>query len=387
MHLPFFKKSTDESVPQKSDLDSDISQLKLKEENLSEQIINLENVLSMIEEGILVINRSFQVVFVNQVVLAMLGYISADLINKKLDDVVKVFDKDVSLTALHLCPLQEEKNFSQIFAKKSLKLVAKKETMVDLITRQFKDKSGQYYFVLILTDASKEKQLENMKLDFLSMAAHELRTPLTSINGYMSVFLNENKDKLDSDQKQLLDQVVTATEQLRVLVENLLNASKIEKGVINVNFEVADYIYTTADTIDLFRQKANQKNIEFEFDNTGLANTKIRIDKVRINEVISNLLSNAIKYTDPGGKIKVWIDVKDDQLITHVADTGKGINPQVLSSIFHKFVRGVGPLDQSIKGSGLGLYIAKSIIEMHHGQIWVQSELGKGSTFSFSLPL
>lgn len=379
MHLPFFNKSkvTDKPTSQVPDLNS----------TLTDQITNLKNVLSIIEEGILVVDRSYQVVFANLIVLDMLGYSDQNLINKKLEDVVKIYDKDVSLTALHLCPFQEGANFRQIFAKKSLKLVAKKETMVDLITRQFKDKSGQYYFVLIATDASKEKQLENMKLDFLSMAAHELRTPLTSINGYMSVFLQENKDKLDSDQKHLLDQVVTATEQLRVLVENLLNASKIEKGVINVNFEVADYIYATAETIDLFRQKANQKNIEFEFDNTGLANTKIRIDKVRINEVISNLLSNAIKYTDSGGKIKVWIDVKDDQLITHVADTGKGINPQVLSSIFHKFVRGVGPLDQSIKGSGLGLYIAKSIVEMHHGQIWVESKLGKGSHFSFSLPL
>ncbi len=379
MHLPFFNKSkvTDKPTSQVPDLNS----------TLTDQITNLKNVLSIIEEGILVVDRSYQVVFANLIVLDMLGYSDQNLINKKLEDVVKIYDKDVSLTALHLCPFQEGANFRQIFAKKSLKLVAKKETMVDLITRQFKDKSGQYYFVLIATDASKEKQLENMKLDFLSMAAHELRTPLTSINGYMSVFLQENKDKLDSDQKHLLDQVVTATEQLRVLVENLLNASKIEKGVINVNFEVADYIYATAETIDLFRQKANQKNIEFEFDNTGLANTKIRIDKVRINEVISNLLSNAIKYTDSGGKIKVWIDVADDQLITHVADTGKGINPQVLSSIFHKFVRGVGPLDQSIKGSGLGLYIAKSIVEMHHGQIWVESKLGKGSHFSFSLPL
>lgn len=379
MHLPFFKESKPAEKPtsQVSDLNS----------TLTDQIINLENVLSIIEEGILVIDQRFKVVFANQVALEMLGYTSQNLINHKLDDVIKVYDKDVLLTNQHLSPLQEDQNFSQIFDRKGLKLIAKKEITVNLIVKQFKNKSDKYYFVLILTDTSKEKQLESMKLDFVSMAAHELRTPLTSINGYMSVFLNENKDKLDADQKHLLDAVVSATEQLRILVEDLLSASKIEKGVLNVNFEIADYILTISDTIDFFKGKAASKNIEFEFENTSSMSPKIRIDKVRINEVISNLLSNAIKYTDFGGKIKVWIEIKDNQLLTYIADTGKGISPLVLPTLFNKFVRGVGPLDQSIKGSGLGLYIAKSIVEMHHGRIWVESEQGKGSTFSFSLPL
>ena len=397
MHLPFFKNSkTASESDHKADSTSQLNRLKTSEATLVNQITNLEKVLASMEEGVLVINRSFQIVFASQVAQEMLGYSGAALVNKKLDDVIKVYDKDVPLTSLYLCPLrprseasplQEGQNSQKIFEQKDLKLVGGKEIIANLITKQFQDSKGQYYFVLIFTDATIKNQLENQKLDFVSMAAHELRTPLTSINGYMSVFLNENKAKLDADQKQLLDHVVMATEQLRVLVEDLLNASKIEKGVLNVNFEVADFVFTIQDTIDTFKERAVKKNIAFEFENKSSANPKLRIDKVRINEVISNLLSNAIKYTDSGGEIKVSIEVKDNQLVTQVKDTGKGINPEVLPTLFNKFVRGATPLDQSVKGSGLGLYIAKSIVEMHHGKIWVQSQLGKGSTFSFSIPL
>ncbi len=390
MDLPFLNKPKPRlpSKQQLASLDSEIQAAKLRVNTMEEQLINLESLLSIIEEGIIILDSGFKVIFVNQKAVQMVGLSPEALTNYKVADKLKFFDKDTELTILHICPLQKDKSQAEIFSRKGLKVVGGKKITVDLITKQFEGKSGQIYFALIIKDTTSQSELENMKMDFVSMAAHELRTPLTSINGYMSVFLSENKDKLNADQRHLLDRVVMATEQLRVLVENLLNASKIEKGVLNVNFEVADFVFTIQETIDAFKQRAVEKNIEFEFENKSSVNPKLRLDKVRINEVVANLISNAIKYTDFGGKIKLWIEVADNQLITHVTDTGKGISPEVLPTLFNKFVRGGEALDQSaIKGSGLGLYIAKSIVEMHHGKIWAESELGKGSTFSFSLPL
>lgn len=389
MFLPFLKKKnlTTQKDSQIATLQAQIQSEKNFEYKLDQQIYNLKVFLSLMDEGLVVLSEDFRIIFISHRVLEMLGLVYQDVIGQKIDAVIKFYDKDTELPPTHLCPVQKDLIQAQIYNKKELKVVAKQSVIVELSTKQFRNKDGQIFFGLVIKDYNKESQLENMKLDFVSMAAHELRTPLTSINGYMSVFLNENKDKLTDDQKQLLNSVVNATQQLRILVEDLLNISKIEKGVMNINLETVDYISTISDTIQYFKQKSSEKNIEFSFENNTGVIPRIRLDKVRINEVLTNLLSNALKYTDGGGRIRVWLEIKDSQLVTHVSDTGKGVNPETVPNLFKKFYRAVTPLDQSIKGTGLGLYISKSIVEMHKGRIWVESELGKGSTFSYSLPM
>lgn len=394
--LPFFKKSEDiKKLKQDyATLQSQIAAYQSQQVGLQGQIANLKNFISLLDEGLLILDSGYNVVFSSQKALDLLGYAASDLVGKKFGDLIKVYDKDNELTVLHLCPTQNSPGLIEIFPKHSLNFIvtkiqtgAQNKLMVNLTTKQFRDNKNVVYFALIIQDDTRSKELESMKLDFVSMAAHELRTPLTSINGYMSVYLSENKDKLTDDQKHLLDSVVNATQQLRVLVEDLLNISKIEKGILNINLETVDYLYIIQDTIKFFRERAIEKNIQFEFENKTSVIPTLRVDKVRINEVLTNLLSNAVKYTDPGAKIKLWLEIKDNFLITHVSDSGKGIDSALVPNLFNKFYRAVKPLDQSIKGTGLGLYIAKSIVEMHHGKIWVESELGKGSTFSYSIPL
>jgi two-component system, NtrC family, sensor histidine kinase KinB len=389
MNLPFFKKKpiVTPEMQQIAQLQSQIKEFKAHQSLFELELIKLRNFLSVIDEGVIILTKDFKIAFLSPKVSKLFDLVVPQVINQKMDAIFKVYDKDTELTMSHICPIQENQGYSEIFNKKALRMVAKKEVAVEITTKQFKDHTNNFYFAIILKDYSKESELENMKLDFVSMAAHELRTPLTSINGYMSVFLNENKDQLTEDQKSLLNSVVSATQQLRVLVEDLLNISKIEKGVLNINFETVDYKFIISDTLKYFKEKAVEKNLQFEFVNSTAVIPQVRVDKVRINEVLTNLLSNAIKYTDSGGKIKLWIEIKGNELVTHVSDTGKGIDPTLVPKLFSKFFRAVTPLDQSIKGTGLGLYIAKSIVEMHHGKIWVESEIGKGSTFSFSIPL
>jgi signal transduction histidine kinase len=389
MFLPFFKKKAQTSPQdqQMLELQSQLQAQKNLQFIKDQQIYNLQIFLSLIDEGLIILDGEFKVIFTSQKVIDTLGLSFEKIVNQKLDTVVKIYDKDTELTTNHLCPVEKDLIEAQIYNKKDLKIVGKKEVIVELSTKQFRNKEGNIFFAIIIKDYNKESELENMKLDFVSMAAHELRTPLTSINSYMAVFLSENKDKLNDDQKQLLNSVVNATQQLRILVEDLLNISKIEKGVMNINYETVDYISIISDTIQYFKQRSIEKNIQFKFENNTSIIPHVRVDKVRISEVLTNLLTNAIKYTDSGGSIKVWLETKDNQLITHVTDTGKGVSPELLPNLFKKFYRAVTPLDQSIKGTGLGLYISKSIVEMHHGRIWAESNVGKGSTFSFSIPL
>lgn len=138
--------------------------------------------------------------------------------------------------------------------------------------------------------------------------------------------------------------------------------------------------------MDNFKQQADQKNIDVTLSVKEKL-PKIIVDRFRISEVLSNLLANAVTYSKPGSKIEVSALFKGVQLVTSIKDTGEGIPESAIPHLFTKFFRVSGALEQGSKGTGLGLYISKAIVEMHSGKIWVKSKLGVGSTFSFSLPL
>jgi len=239
-----------------------------------------------------------------------------------------------------------------------------------------------------MPQAKEDHSLDEMKSNFVSIAAHELRTPLTSIKGYLSVYMNDYKDKLDSDQRALLNHIGSATEELLALVENLLNVSRIERGAMNLSLTEVNWADLVKGVVDDFAPRATQKNIQLKFV-PSVPLPSIKVDKVRVVEVISNLLSNAINYTNPGGTIQVWVESGQGEVVTHVGDNGQGIPKQAIPNLFNKFYRVSNGLTQNTNpdGNGLGLYISKAIVDMHRGKIWVESEVGKGSRFSFSLPL
>ena len=235
----------------------------------------------------------------------------------------------------------------------------------------------------------KMENLEDMQSSFVSMAAHELRTPLTAIKGYLSVFLNDYKDSLNDDQKSLLNHIGTSTEQLLVLVNNLLSVSKIERGTLNLSPVGISLVDLVRQITDDYRSRAVQKNIDLKFLPPQGEIAKVSADKIRISEVISNFISNAISYTDANGKVVTWVEQIGKEVMVHVADNGQGIPKEAILRLFTKFyrVKESSLTQKNQQGNGLGLYISKAIIDMHRGKIWANSELGKGSVFSFSLPV
>lgn len=356
----------------------DLSLVKAQSQNLN---IILEN----IPEGVLAIDQNRKVSYLNQTAKRLTG-LSNEVIGQPVDSAIQFKDKENTLTFLHFCPIRENYN-GIIFKGSNLKIIGKAQSSVNLATTQVQGSGMPPFFIVTMQDISQEKSLEEMKFDFVSLAAHELRTPLTSIKGYLSVFLQENQGKLTPDQTELLNQATRATEQLNSLVENLLSVSRIERGALAVNLEPVDWVTFIKNSVDGFIPRAKEKEIHLEFTVPTQTIPQIKIDKLRISEVISNLLSNAIKYTEPRGQINVLVETQEGSVITHVKDTGHGISPDALNQLFNKFFRVSGPLEGGTKGTGLGLYITKSLVEMHHGKIWVESALDKGSTFSFSLPI
>lgn len=345
--------------------------------------------LASIVDAVIVVDLGRNIIIFNKAAEKLTGYKLTDVLGKPIDQVIKVFDKTQNLTLDTFCPISSDDFEGIAYHKEGLMLTGLngKQTYVNVLAGQIKEgKDANVGCILTLYDVSKDKLLEEMKLDFVSMAVHELRTPLTSIKGYLYIYLRDYKESLDSKQSTLLSRINISTQRLVSLVENLLNVTRIEKGTLTLNLQPIDWVQNTAEIISEIIDQAKDKQVILDFIQPKQPLPNVKADKFRINEVLMNLLANAINYTRRGGKITVWIEKQGNEIITHIADDGPGIPKEALPHLFTKFFRVSGSLEQGSKGTGLGLYIAKSIVEIHKGKIWVESKLGKGSAFSFSLP-
>jgi PAS domain S-box-containing protein len=340
----------------------------------------LEVAISGISDAIIAVDFNRKITIFNTSAENLTGFTKEESLGHSIEEIIRFFDKGKEITPQEYCPTPL--NMTDI------KLVGKngKESSVNLLSGQI-HQDQEVGCVLTLHDITKEDALEAMKLDFVSMAAHELRTPLTSIRGYLSVFMEENSKNLNSEQNMLLGRINTAAQQLMALIENLLSVSKIERGVFGVSVQPLDWVTDVKEVVEVFKDRAEEKKQTLEFIPPTEAIPTIQADKLRINEVLSNLLANAIAYTPERGQISVSIESKDNFVTTHIKDNGVGIPPEALPHLFTKFFRISGKLEQGSKGTGLGLYISKSVVDMHKGKIWVDSILGHGSTFSFSIPI
>jgi len=226
-----------------------------------------------------------------------------------------------------------------------------------------------------------------MKLDFVSMAAHELRTPLTVIRGYAELLNSELGDKLSPEHQEHLHRLEFNAANLGTLIDNLLNVSRIERGSYKIEPQSLDLVSLVKNAVTDLLDQANSKGQNLSFVESAEKIPMVMADSSRINQVISNLITNAITYTPVGESIKVSVTPQGSLVSVSVQDTGIGIPKEALSKLFTKFFRVSSVLEQGSKGTGLGLFISKSIIAMHGGEINVESEVGKGSTFSFTLPV
>ncbi len=343
--------------------------------------------VSAITDAVVAVDTNRGIIIFNKAAEKITGSGAGEMIGRKIDNVLRIYDADQELTPEQYCPIKENSFEGVVFQKENLKIKTNdKEIYANITSEKIKEgASVNLGCILTIHDVSEEKQLEEMKLDFVSMAVHELRTPLTSVIGYLSVFIGENKHKLTEEQNKFLNRIKISTERLITLVENLLSASKIEKGAFTLTTEKTDWVELAKKHVVELADQAKDKNIGLTFHDPGQKLYAI-VDNLRIGEVITNLLANAIAYTNPGGQIDVWFEADDKQITTHVKDTGGGIPPDALPHLFTKFFRVTNSLRHKSKGTGLGLFITKNIVEMHNGKIWVKSQPGEGSVFSFSLP-
>lgn len=254
-----------------------------------------------------------------------------------------------------------------------------------IVARARNDQDGTLQIIVTIHDETKSRELENMKIDFVSMAAHELRTPLAAIRGYLELITYKGKENITSDVEKYLKQALQSTAELGALINNLLNVTRIERGTLTFHLEKVDLAKEVRLAVEDVKFGAEDKHIDLTYE--GPANGElVAADQIALREVITNLISNAVKYTDAGGHVNVNMRDAKDHYTVSVKDTGIGIPEQALPNLFTKFFRAHSGLNSGNPGTGLGLFIAKSIIERHKGTITVQSKEGVGSVFTFTIP-
>jgi signal transduction histidine kinase len=344
----------------------------------------LTTVLSSIADGVIALDMSYKIVFLNNPAKQLLN-LTDDVTEKTLDSQIQFKDKDGARTIVELCETSAD-------TKQTHKLSfggAEGENRAVNVTISTVPPSLATNILYLLTfyDVSKEQELENMKLDFVSMAAHELRTPLTAIKGYLGYLHEELVEKLNETETTFLSRVIISADQLSSLIENLLNVTKIERGILKLDVAPFSITKMIEDALVNLQEVALQKSIKINFIEPKFPIPEIKGDKFRITQVFVNLMSNGINYTQQGGEVEINLERRPDSIVVNVKDNGQGIPKAALPHLFTKFYRVGGALEEGSKGTGLGLFISKSIIERHSGKIWVESEEGKGSTFSFSLPI
>jgi signal transduction histidine kinase len=214
--------------------------------------------------------------------------------------------------------------------------------------------------------------------------SHELRTPLNAIIGFSEVLAEGMFGEINDKQAEYLRDILESGRHLLSLINDILDLSKIEAGRMELELEDFDLLGAVENALTLVRERAGRRGIALGRAIDERVGT-IRADERKVKQVLLNLLSNAIKFTPEGGRVDVRAAVKDTTLEVSVADTGVGIAPDDQETVFEEF-RQVGTAAKKVEGTGLGLALSRKFIELHGGRIWVKSEVGVGSTFTFTLP-
>lgn len=365
-----------------------LEDLKIKEESLIEINAKEEAILLSIGEGLLATDEKGNIILINKIGEELLGVKSKEIMGKIFFGVIPIEDeKGVSIPP-QKHPISMVLETGNATAISTYYYVRKDKTRFPMaiavapIVLDFKIIGT----IKVFRDITREKEIDKAKSEFVSLASHQLRTPLTSISWYTEMILKGDVGQVTSDQKKYLEEIYQGNQRMIELVNTLLDVSRIELGTFKIESRPTDII-------KLAESVLNEQKVEIEKNNLIITENFSKnvpifsTDPKLLRMVFQNLLSNAVAYTPINGKIEFAISFDGKETVRiKVSDTGYGIPKNQQNQIFTKLFRADNIRDKDVDGTGLGLYIVKSIVKNSGGEIWFESEENKGTTFYVSLP-
>jgi len=385
--LQEMKQGLENTVKHKTaELEENLEQLKIQQ-------AKDDAIFKSIGEGLILTDNKGIVIFLNKNAEITLDLTRKDCYGKMLKDVLVLYDENAHMVPEENRPISIALN-QGITKSSKLLLVKKNDQKINIEMTsspviqhcQEDDKPTIIGSITTIRDITKEREVDRMKTEFISLASHQLRTPLSSIKWYTEMLLNGDAGPLSPDQLELARSVSASSQIMSEIVGALLNISRIELGKIALNpkpTDLKELINACMKEVEV-KYKAKKQILTFEIPENF---PKVPIDVEMFKQVYLNLLTNAIKYSPAEGRIAINVSIKDNQFISTVSDSGYGIPKNQQDKIFKKFFRADNVIKKETDGNGLGLYLVKSIVESSKGKIWFESEEGKGTKFYFSLPL
>lgn len=345
-----------------------------------------EALLSSIGEGLIVIDGKGNISNVNPQGLAILGYKEEELRGKWFPGTLKALNADGKPIDPLDRPVLRALSTGQVITEVIYYLRKDGSSFPAVLTISPVVEDGKPVGAIeVFRDITKERQLEEAKEEFVSLASHQLRTPATGVKAFVSMMLDGYAGKLTSKQQAFMKKVYDTNERQLQIVNDMLNVARIDAGRIRPDFAPTDVSMLIQDILDeqALTIKERQQQVDVSLPKTPV---KAVLDPKLVRMVVENLVSNASKYTPDQGRIKVALSAGRDRLRVAVSDTGVGIAKDDLPKLFKRFSRIDNKLSTARGGTGLGLYLAQNIVLLHGGRMTVDSELGKGSTFTVELP-
>lgn len=337
--------------------------------------IRTELIIESFSDGIMILEEGNIISFINHQAEVFFDINNEVISGKNIDELLKI---DIFVRLKEILRNNDKKVF-----RKELKI--ENEFILEISTISINTKEEKRTLI-VLHDVTREKMVEKMKTEFVTITAHQLRTPLSAIKWTLKMLLEGDAGELNKEQKQFINKTYISNERLIDLINDLLNITRIEEGRYLHELSSVDFIKEVVYVLDSYKDVIKKKGINVSLEKPEKKLPKMFLDIEKIRLTIQNLLNNAIKYTSSGKNIKIVITKKDNNVIFEINDKGIGIPKEEEQRIFSKFFRGDNAVKKETEGSGLGLFIAKNIIEAHKGEIWFESKK-EGTSFFFSLPL
>lgn len=349
---------------------------------------SLPAILALSSEAILTVDSDYVILETNPAFGRITGWTGNLPVGRRCREVFRCRDgRKMQLCNTSACPLAEAFASAEAPPIHDLSWETRAGRLCDVsATFTARHTGEERHAVIVARDVTVLNAANRMRANFISMVSHELRTPLNTINGFLEIVLDGQVGPLNERQHEFLEYAHISTQQLATLVEDILFISKADSGQFTLRLGEVSVAPLVAQAIQSLQTVADKAEVRLTYDMPEPL-PPIQADELRLQQVLTNLLNNAIKFSVAGSEVNVTARVEAAELLFTVADHGKGIAPEDHQRIFERFYQSEAGARARAGGYGLGLSIAKLIVEQHGGRIWVESIPGEGAAFSFSMPL